>query len=168
MDLINRRRTADDAVIAVGGVRLDLLIEAGRHRERDRALRLQAAAESADRMEQVFPAMDTVTVDGADVGVLEHYDGGDELIAFVLAGHLTTPTALSAVRAWIDGPMTALCGASPYGNGLGSEDRVWSHAADRLSHTRIRVVAWEGEEAWMWADTPTGTGIPVTVYDLLA
>ncbi|CUU57832.1 hypothetical protein Ga0074812_11534 [Parafrankia irregularis] len=152
-----------------GGHRPDILshlIDAGRRHEGDRVLALRAAVESADRIEQVFPAMDTVAVNGADVGVLEQYDAGDELVAFVLAGHLTAPTALSAVRAWIDGPMTALCGASPYGNDLDSEDRVWSHATDRLSHTHIRVVSWEGEEAWMW--TATGTEIPVTVYHLQA
>ncbi|MCK9901321.1 hypothetical protein [Glutamicibacter sp. V16R2B1] len=104
---------------------------------------------------------DTVTVNGHTIRVLVLWSD-DLLVNIVLRDHWDTDIALTAVRAYIDGPLTKLAGENPYDTLLGSESEVWDDAASRLDvgYGRLRELGPDHDE-WDWSNDPADGFVPV-------
>ncbi|WP_163554572.1 hypothetical protein [Candidatus Frankia alpina] len=114
----------------------------------------RTSLDTADQIEQVFPAMTTVTVDGTDIEICE--DWADDELTFtelLLAGHHDRPTALAAARTYLDA----------HTNDLIDETRSWAHPHVRHGHIRLFLHhGLDSDEAWTWVAHPISRDIPVT------
>ncbi|WP_161983051.1 hypothetical protein, partial [Candidatus Frankia alpina] len=110
------------------------------------------ALATAGQIDQVFPAMATVTVDGTDIEICEDWSA-DEFAGLLLAGHLNRPTALAAARAYLDAYRECLV------------DETWSWADPDVTPGHIRWFlhpGLDGDDAWTWVTRPVGGDVPVT------
>lgn len=115
----------------------------------------RVSRETADQLEQTFPAMDTVTVDGVDIEVCEDWD--DEFAGLLLSGHHDQPTTLAVVRAYLDAHRDDLIDAVPF-----DDAAFWANP--KVTRGHIRWFLHHGDEAWTWVTQPTSRDLPVTAF----
>lgn len=113
--------------------------------------------QTAGRVAQIFPALDTVTVNGLDIEIGEEW-AREEFAGLLLSGHHDTPTALAAARAYLDAHHDDLLDAAPH------HETVYWTTPTAVSHRHLRWFLYDDGEVWNWTGYPTSRDLPVTVF----